>query len=166
MLWNFMSRNPRRKIFLVLAVLLLPVSLWGLQSRAQTQEDVCTSIPPLGLDSNLGQETPCPVWLFVIKWSQPHEIYVELTEEELEQFPGIQPELQEFTASDRSEMALRVYNPEASRFVKYIYDKHKTKYEGPAYGEGTFKYQEEFYYVVNIRPRELESPQVTEQYAS
>ncbi|MFQ6123246.1 MAG: hypothetical protein ACE5R6_01385 [Candidatus Heimdallarchaeota archaeon] len=137
----------RRLIILGIAATLILVSIWGLQSRDQAREDVIGTRKPQELYCNQEQEPVLCAWLELEKKPSTPETYVvELTEEDLAQFPTIQIALQEFAESNLTRLSYKTSEQEAREFQEYIFDKYKDSCEDPQFCTRTlFKYQEEFY---------------------
>jgi len=140
--------NARRLIILGFAAILILTSIWGLQSRAQDLEDVLGTRKPQELALNQEQEPERFAWLTFEKRNEIPETYVELTEEDLEQFPAIQATLQEITESNRTELWYKTSEQEAFRFQQYIFDKYRESCKNPLSPSCFvyhFKYQETYY---------------------
>ncbi|MFQ6123248.1 MAG: hypothetical protein ACE5R6_01395 [Candidatus Heimdallarchaeota archaeon] len=136
-------------IVFVLVVLFTVSGLWVPNSE----------LPPNETETTTPQGTFLPkATIYLKKLESEPEYYVELTEEELEQFPVLQVALQGFEGNEQTELMYMVHEREAFRIQRYIWDKLRDKYgesceDYPSRCIKTiFEYQGDFYYFLVAVP--------------
>jgi len=84
-------------------------------------------------------------YITLFKLAEPPDVYVELTEEELEQFPALQAALQPFEGSERTEYWHKTTEQEATSAYNYLLNKFEAACEASCRWNAKFQYRTDFY---------------------
>lgn len=139
----------RRKVTVFIFItLFLPVSIWGLQFRVLPGYGIVSKSFINSPDSQYMEVGVSESFAYIILTKLPElpPTYVELTEEEVIQFPGLLTALQAFEESKQTEIWYNTTEQEAKSAYRHLSDKYRTSCEGSCTWEGDFKYRDEFYH--------------------